>query len=79
MIVAASLRKPLGEPLVDCGALTPGQHDIALQRQRQRSALQRYPPGQALISEQQLMDVLAEQWCIPAALISARPSAVLDT
>ncbi|HEY7492501.1 MAG TPA: ATPase, T2SS/T4P/T4SS family [Candidatus Tectomicrobia bacterium] len=66
MIVTASLRKPLGELLVDCGALTPAQRDIALQRQRQTG--QRFGDvclEMALISEQQLMDVLAEQWRIP--------------
>jgi type IV pilus assembly protein PilB len=66
MIAKSSLRKPLGELLVDCDALTPAQRDAALHRQRQTG--QRFGDvclEMKLISEQQLMDVLAEQWRIP--------------
>lgn len=66
MMANASLRKPLGELLVDCGALTSAQRDAALHRQRQTG--QRFGNvclEMKLISEQQLMDVLAEQWRIP--------------
>ena len=66
MMAKSSLRKPLGELLVDCGALTPAQRDAALHRQRQTG--QRFGDvclEMKLISEQQLMDVLAEQWRIP--------------
>jgi type IV pilus assembly protein PilB len=66
MIGTTSLRKPLGELLVDCGAITPEQRDAALRRQRQTG--QRFGDvclELQLITEPQLMDVLAEQWRIP--------------
>jgi type IV pilus assembly protein PilB len=66
MMGTSSLRNQLGELLLACGAITPAQRDAALQRQQQTG--QRFGDvclEMKLITEQQLMDVLAEQWRIP--------------
>jgi len=66
MSTTALLRKQLGELLVASGDLTPEQRDAVLARQKQTG--QRFGEiclEMKLISEPQLMRILARQWKIP--------------